>query len=710
VGQRTRENGYHWGLIFVCAVVAACAGKARERGRDDPSPEAGAAGEASGHGGQGGEPEPGGAGRAAGGSDAVGGSGAGPGSGTGGGSAAGGSGASGGSGAMGGSGVAGAGGLVCGGVVCDALPNVRDGAVVECRDDRCVIPPDGCEASFADCALNTADGCETDLSDEASCGACDVACDAASPICTRVDGEWACGTACIPATPTFCGRCVDLNDDARACGSCDNDCTRAHAPVACVEGSCVITSSECDTGYADCTDAFGCESSLAENPSCGACGRDCSLSHTLSDCSSADACGAPSCEPGFANCDLASADCETPFGQGCAPVLSGITSLPGAVVRAAAYAGDGSYAIAGAFFGATDLDPGTAVDEHVAPLGQAAFVSWYSASGEYLASISFGADVQANVDELAATDDGGFVMLGIDDGGKFVAKLTAEREVAWAHHFHANANAYALAAAANGGAIVGGQLAGDADIDPGPGEAIVVNDRVVVDNGFVVVLDAQGAFVWGHAIADLMLESPCSVDVAALAGAPDGRVFVTGFAFAFCTLGGADFSGVYVNSYSASGSLIARALTSAPELQSATVRPDGSVELGGVLSFSTDFDPGPAVVERTNQDEMADGYLLRLTPGHDFERVNVFPHASPSLLAPFSDGATLAVIGADEVHGFETDGTDLFAFRAGSGFQAIAAHEQEFLLAGEALASADFDPGPEERLVPAGGFVARYRR
>jgi hypothetical protein len=600
--------------------------------------------------------------------------------------------------------------VVCEGIVCDALPHVRDGAVVECRDGRCVIPPDGCEDLFADCTPNADDGCESDITDESSCGACDVACDAASPICTIVDGTWACGSACIAETPTFCGRCVNLSRDLRACGSCDTDCTLAHAPVACVEGTCELTSTECDFGYADCNDGFGCETQLSEPSNCGACGRDCSLPHTVADCSRADACGAPSCEPGFANCDRDSADCETPFGDGCSPVLAGFTSLPGDIaIKAVAYAADGSYAIGGAIYGTQDLDPGPTVEEHVAP-EQGAFVSWYSASGEYIASISFGAELLANVDELAATSDGGFLTLGIDDDGKFVSKLSPERAIVWTRHFDPNAEPNALAASANDGAIVAGRFQAEADLDPGPGETIVVNEWVVVDNVFVAVLDSDGDFVWGRAVADTTLSSPCSVGVTALSGAADGNVYVLGSAFGFCESGGEAFDGGYLYTYSPTGALVARAMPSIPEPKTAVLRADGSLDVGGMLSARFDFDGGAAVVERSNHDGIADGYLMRIGPANDFERVNVFPHAVPTLLAPFSDGATLAVLGSDEVHAFDSDATDLFAFRVDNGFTAVAARDTEFLLAGEALAATDLDPGPAEVLAPEGAYVARYRR
>jgi hypothetical protein len=594
--------------------------------------------------------------------------------------------------------------------VCNALPNVRDGAVVECRDGRCVIPPDGCENLYADCTPNADDGCESDITDEATCGACDVACDAASPICTIVDGAWGCGTACIASTPTFCGRCVDLSRDPRACGSCDNDCTRAHGPVACVEGTCELTSTVCDFGYADCNDGFGCETALADESNCGACGRDCSLPNTVADCSRADACGAPSCEPGFANCERGSADCETPFGEVCAPFLSGVTSLPGDIaIRAVAYAADGSYVIGGAFFGTQDLDPGPAVEAHVAP-DQGAFVSWYSVSGEYVASISFGADLLANVDELAATSDGGFLVLGIDDDGKFVSKLGPTRAMAWTRHFDRNANAYALAVGANDSAVIGGGFRERADLDPGPGETIVTNETVVVANAFVVVLDAAGQFVWGRPVADMTVTSPCSVSVAALSGTKDGEVRVAGQASAFCEIDGVAFDGVYFNTYSSSGSLVARTMPAVPDLTSAALHADGSLELGGTLGVYFDFDPGPGLVERTNQDDNADGYLLRIGPTQDLERVNVFARGTPLAMTPFADGAILALLAQDEVHAFDRDGTDLFAFRVGDGFSAMAALETDFLLAGEVAATTDLDPGPSEVMVPQGAYVARFRR
>src|SRR6185436_7363276 len=55
---------------------------------------------------------------------------------------------------------------------CALLPNV-DGSKVLCLAGNCAVA-NACLPGFADC--NGAPGCESDLGDAASCGACNLAC------------------------------------------------------------------------------------------------------------------------------------------------------------------------------------------------------------------------------------------------------------------------------------------------------------------------------------------------------------------------------------------------------------------------------------------------------------------------------------------------------------------------------------------------------
>lgn len=266
----------------------------------------------------------------------------------------------------------------CGG--CDALCDLPD-AVEVCVDGRCAIdgcedglgdcdrvPGNGCEASLTtavdcgacgerctfphasglcvdgacamgdcadgwdDCNGDPADGCETDLSAAATCGACDVACSGTRPVCDRVTRT--CIRACVLPTPTLCGgTCVNLNTAPDHCGGCDVACAVERGEAACAARACVV--GECDPGFGDCNDdpVDGCETPLTTRTDCGACGVACERPGGVTSCH-AGACVLLACEDGFGDCNDDAADgCETPLttatdcgGCGVACALPGATS------------------------------------------------------------------------------------------------------------------------------------------------------------------------------------------------------------------------------------------------------------------------------------------------------------------------------------------------------------------------------------------------
>jgi hypothetical protein len=70
-----------------------------------------------------------------------------------------------------------------------------------------------------------------------------------------------------------------LQTDPHHCGGCDNDCTTLPnvdpARVSCVAGMCSLAGA-CVAGFADCTSAPGCETSIASPDHCGSCASVCS--------------------------------------------------------------------------------------------------------------------------------------------------------------------------------------------------------------------------------------------------------------------------------------------------------------------------------------------------------------------------------------------------------------------------------------------------
>jgi hypothetical protein len=151
------------------------------------------------------------------------------------------------------------------GYACPFYPN----AARVCASGGCQMG--ACDAGFADCNGNTFDGCETDLSTVNNCGGC-----ASGP----------------------------SGNPARNCLT-----TIPNAAVACNSGICQLTA--CDTGFADCTAAPGCETNTTNSGAhCGGCGTACLPSQATGVCA-ASSCQVSSCNAGYGDCNGTYADgCE----------------------------------------------------------------------------------------------------------------------------------------------------------------------------------------------------------------------------------------------------------------------------------------------------------------------------------------------------------------------------------------------------------------
>ncbi|MFO0561990.1 MAG: hypothetical protein U0269_28515 [Polyangiales bacterium] len=182
-------------------------------------------------------------------------------------------------------------------------------ATAVCVMGTCAIS--ACNAGFANCDRNAANGCEVSLATVNHCSGCFDVCQGSTPVCDARMSR--CVSGCS-APAVRCGMsCVDTTTDVNHCGACGSPCpARANATVSCAASACRFT---CNPGFGDCDGnaANGCETSLDSTMHCGACGRACAFANGSAACM-AGACALTGCATGFGNCDGMSANgCESPL-------------------------------------------------------------------------------------------------------------------------------------------------------------------------------------------------------------------------------------------------------------------------------------------------------------------------------------------------------------------------------------------------------------
>jgi hypothetical protein len=172
-----------------------------------------------------------------------------------------------------------------------------------CNAGQCAIA--SCDAGFANCDGQVANGCETDLGAAADCGSCGNDCAALPRVTSAQCSAGACAVLaceagwgdCDGRADNGCEQPLNTNDH---CGSCSGVCAPAHGSGDCSTGSCKIAA--CASGYDDCAGGAsdGCEAKLDSSKNCGACGRSCPSGQTCQN--GGCACQSGSCANGTECC------------------------------------------------------------------------------------------------------------------------------------------------------------------------------------------------------------------------------------------------------------------------------------------------------------------------------------------------------------------------------------------------------------------------
>ncbi|MFO0558319.1 MAG: hypothetical protein U0269_09880 [Polyangiales bacterium] len=188
-------------------------------------------------------------------------------------------------------------------------------ATARCSSGTCSM--DACLVGYSDCDRSAANGCEVETARSLSnCGRCGQLCAPANAVAVCSSGL--CAYSSCNAGFADCDRNVangcetSLSTSATHCGACGNTCSPINATARCVGGACSY--SACNAGFGDCdrNAANGCETSIASSLThCGACGRPCVVPHAIAQCAGGR-CDYRECLAPYADCDGdRSNGCET---------------------------------------------------------------------------------------------------------------------------------------------------------------------------------------------------------------------------------------------------------------------------------------------------------------------------------------------------------------------------------------------------------------
>ena len=187
-------------------------------------------------------------------------------------------------------------------------------AVSSCESGTCFIS--SCNAGWADCDGNPANGCETSLNTLTNCGTCGIVCSLFNTISSCASGTCqlsSCNAGWDNCDGNPSNGCETPLNTLTDCASCGTACSLNNAIPSCASGTCSLSS--CNVGWGNCdgTQANGCETPLNTLTNCGSCASTCSLNNVISSCATGS-CILSSCNTGWGNCDSNPANgCETPL-------------------------------------------------------------------------------------------------------------------------------------------------------------------------------------------------------------------------------------------------------------------------------------------------------------------------------------------------------------------------------------------------------------
>ena len=211
-------------------------------------------------------------------------------------------------------------------------------------------------------------------------------------------------------------------------------------------------------------------------------------------------------------------------------------------------------------------------------------------------------------------------------GTSFVAKYDASGNYLWAEDFEYSSNtaidaSYAVACSGTGDIYVVGTYDYNMDLDPGPGSVPV--STLGTNAVFLVKLDVNGNFIWGHSF-----ESPNGLDVADVTTDNTGAVYFCGsfsdsvdfdpgpavynlyaYPTTFSYITKLDANGNFVWAHAQGGGY-----TNDLALKVLTDNND-NLYMTGYFNGTMDVEPGPGITNLSTPSNSPNIYIQKFTPG-----------------------------------------------------------------------------------------------
>ncbi|NNF02444.1 MAG: T9SS type A sorting domain-containing protein [Bacteroidia bacterium] len=328
----------------------------------------------------------------------------------------------------------------------------------------------------------------------------------------------------------------------------------------------------------------------------------------------------------------------------------------------------GDVLVVGEFANDIDFDPGSG-SNIVSALGVDFFILKLDASGDfkwvktYSGTSFLNRSYSVTTDKFANIYTVGFFHDSVDfdpgpstfmlrsDGGRdcFVQKLDPSGDFLWAKAYGGpgNEGLYSISGVNDSVFYLTGSFSDSVDFDPGPSEHLLYSESS--ESAYVLKLDQDGNFRWASSIQGNGFSYAFSVNADRFENAlvsgwfQDTVDFDPGFAsypiamesqFFDMFVWKLDKNGDFVWAKNIGGGLIAQGESISSDLQD-------NVYVTGYYLGTTDFDPGPAVVERTNNG----AFILSLDVNGDFVWLTTLESSN------YAEGETIV---------FDANGQDVF--------------------------------------------------